>query len=108
MEVIDTSKSFEKCSFVPRQSMKEMQDLVDKVTKQDYPDIDKAEALESLGIMEVFEGNWFKAIHHLESSLKYENVVDRRKPKQLATTRLLVRFLFFSVCYFDKNIAWYC
>ena len=100
--IVDPYKSFEKCTFIPRQTVKEIQELSDKMMTLNYPDIDKAESLESLGIVESFEGNWAKAIAHLEQSLSFENVKHRRKPRQLATARLLVRFFVF---HFDILIA---
>lgn len=91
--IVDPYKSFEKCTFIPRQTVKEAQELSDRIMTQNYPDIDKAESLESLGIIESFEGNWSKAVSHLELSLSFETLKHRRKPRQLATARLMVRFL---------------
>ena len=56
-----------------------------------YLDIQRAEALESLGIIQFFQGDWNNAIKHLDQSLSYVQVRERRGLKRIAMTQLLVR-----------------
>ncbi len=58
-----------------------------------YLDIQRAEALESLGIIQFFQGDWNNAIKHLDQSLSYVQVRERRGLKRIAMTQLLVRII---------------
>jgi hypothetical protein len=60
-------------------------------------EIDKAEALETSGIFEFYNGDWDKACNHLERSLseEFSSIERRRKPRRIGVVHLLVMFLFF-------------
>jgi uncharacterized protein HemY len=77
-------------SFVPLSKYMEVQQLLQSVEEDDAPDIDKAEALESMGTLEFYNGEWDKACVHLEKSISYTSVAHRRKPRRLSILHLLV------------------
>lgn len=78
-------------SFVPLSKYMEVQQLLQSTEEEDAPDIDKAEALESMGTLEFYNGEYEKACVHLEKSLSFTSVAHRRKPRRLGILHLLVR-----------------
>jgi hypothetical protein len=65
--------------------------------KQPISNIEKAEALEALGILEFYEGHWSQSVHNLNDSLlNYSDVLSRRSVRRLAQMRLLVMKLSYN------------
>jgi hypothetical protein len=60
----------------------------------DFPlDLYRSEALESLGILQLYSGNYGEAVVHLQKSIGYDNTLDRRGSRRVTYTRLLVSSL---------------
>jgi hypothetical protein len=83
-------------TFIPNEKYHEVQKHLSLSEFGDVPEIDKAEAFESMGIVEFYNGEIDKAALHLKKSLEFTSVARKRKPRRLGITNLLVR-LFPSV-----------
>lgn len=63
--------------------------------------IEKAECLEALGIIEFYEGNWNQAEQYLHQSLNdYTHEQSRRLPRRLVYVKLLVMLVLFIAYFF--------
>lgn len=112
--------SGEDAEFLSRVKVSEFRNLVNKHVNQDRPistqgrrftAIEKAEMLESLGILEFHEGNWHQAVQCFKQSLtEYAEVTDRRSPEQFVASFILVCVLFmiYKRLFNYFNINWAC
>jgi hypothetical protein len=78
-------------TFIPNEKYHEVQKHLSLSEIGDVPEIDKAEAFESMGIVEFYNGEIDKAALHLRKSLEFTNIARKRKPRRLGITNLLVR-----------------
>jgi hypothetical protein len=97
---LEDHKMNELFTFIPSQKYEEVEKLLASTQLEDIPEIDKAEALESMGIVEFYNGQWDRAAGHLQKSLDFTSVSRRRKPRRLAIINLLVSYLFLSLSIF--------
>jgi t-SNARE complex subunit (syntaxin) len=94
--------------FIPKQSLDQLNEDVQLAMRttfdadfneiRDLPlDLQRAEALEALGISEFYYGVYNDALEHLEKSLSYANTLERRGQHRIIFIKLLV-ILMFMVC----------
>jgi hypothetical protein len=94
--------------FIPKQSLDQLNEDVQLAMRttfdadfneiRDLPlDLQRAEALEALGISEFYYGVYNDALEHLEKSLSYANTLERRGQHRIIFIKLLVN-LMFMVC----------
>lgn len=93
--------NIDRVDFIPRSLLDDLQvkatDLLRPVfddelneVHETYLDIQRAEALEALGIVQFYSGDWSNAIRHLEKSISYTQIIERRGLKRVAMTQLMV------------------
>jgi hypothetical protein len=84
----------EDINFIPKSKINEIRKFVkDNVILQSSSSlavIEQAEALETLGLLEFYEGNWLLAEQYLQKSLYEFTAVDNRRNKRQFVSSLIV------------------
>jgi hypothetical protein len=92
---------FESINFIPSNSLQICRSKAEECLADPHsgdsnfkiPEIEKAEALEALGVSEYFEGDYQSSVQHLVASLKYKFSFDKRRPRRLCNTMIMVSLL---------------
>lgn len=84
--------------FVPRRKLIELKEKAEGFLKnENKPELEKAEALEALGVGEFFDGNYKKSIQHLNHSISLNIPISSRTLRRICMTKFIVCFFnFFS------------
>ena len=96
---------FSTVPFLPELKINEFKAKVEKTTvteKINHTDIERSEALESLGIAQFYNGDFADAVVNLESSIS-QRFIKLKSKKRLSTVKMLVRYRnFFHICFFKS------
>lgn len=82
-------------TFLNGEKYDEARALLDSIEKSPdgVPEIDYAEALESVGIVEFYNGEFDRSLMHLQKSLEFTNINKLRQQRRLSVIHLLVSYL---------------